>query len=82
MSLMYCCLTRLIEGKVRKKPAVPRYSMSVGYASKIGLKNGSLVRYGQKCKVRSKQILNILYSTFILGHECLFLRFLSLRLND
>ena len=27
MSLMYCCLTRLIEDTVRKETAVPRYGI-------------------------------------------------------
>ena len=39
---MDSCLTRLIEGRVRKKT---RYGTLVRYASKIELKYGKLARY-------------------------------------
>ena len=59
------CLTRLIEGTVRKKTKTNK----VRYASKIELKYGMLVRYGSRYEVRSTQILNILYSTAILAND-------------
>ena len=56
---MDCCLTRLIEGTVRKKT----YRTKVRFATKIELKHSTLVRYGKRCEVRSSQILNVPYRT-------------------
>ena len=50
------CITRLVEGTVGyAKKNKERY------ASKIEWKCGTLVQYGSRCEVRSKQILSIPY---------------------
>ena len=54
MSLMGCCLTRLVEGTVPKK------------TYRIELNHGTLVRYGTVKGVSGTQILKVPYRTTIL----------------
>ena len=45
------------------------YGTLVWHSTKIGLKYGTLVRYGSRCEIRSTQILNVLYRTAILANN-------------
>ena len=64
MSLMDCCLTRLIEGTARTKRTVPRYgTLQI-------LKRSTVRWYGTVKRARctySMQILNVLYRITIVA---------------